>query len=177
MLYPPSTALRKGSERKRKLPRRELIDDLQNSIADLLIGDADLSAPKDAQSATSFPVAAAMEPNLLFNDVIADEEWRGSFGAQEVITQSNALERLSGTRVPEWRLGILADGKHQRDLLKSDVFVLNVKLPAYEIDEHGQAVSLRYCGVGRICTSYHFHSGLFLRESDIHIYYRHHLGR
>ena len=130
---------RKGSERRKTLPSRDVIEYLQDSLADLLIGDADLSAPQDSISPTSFPVSGTL--GIDANDeAIGEEEWRQSFyricggdGAEDSVGQNVVMS--------DRELGILTNPRFQRDLIKNDLLMIKLNFPFYEIDGSGKAVS------------------------------------
>ena len=135
---------RKGSERRKTLPSRDVIEYLQDSLADLLIGDADLSAPQDSISPTSFPVSGTL--GIDANDeAIGEEEWRQSFhricgggdGARRDAKDSVGQNVVMSDR----ELGILTNPRFQRDLIKNDLLMIKLNFPFYEIDGSGKAVS------------------------------------
>ena len=112
-------------------------------MADLLLRDADLSSPQTSAAPTSFPVLAAAERDGVFClDDAAETEWRRNFGGDLGGGDGGNGGNAAHRKLSERGLGILMDPSAQRDLVKNDLLLLKLKLPAYEIDdETGFAVS------------------------------------
>ena len=139
------------------MPCRVVIESLQDSLADLLIGDADLSAPQDSNFPTSFPVSDTLIIDA-HDDAIGEEEWRQSInricgegrrGGGDSGRWATAYA-LGQNIMSDKELGILTKPRFQRDLIKNDLLVVKLHIPFYEIDGSGKAVSaewLRYVGV------------------------------
>ena len=84
-----------------------------------------------------------MASDALGDDVIAEDEWRHSMrggGGGRAAAAAAPSHRGDRCRFAEYQLGILTDGELQRELIKNDLLLLKLNLPAYEIDEMGEAV-------------------------------------
>ena len=117
------------------MPARELLDELQDSLADLLLSDADLSAPQSTHTVSSFPASSAMSLSGVGDDGLAEAEWRQSIKSDR--DKTKGCDVSSYKRFSEKRMGILTDERTQQDVIENDLVLLKLKMPSYDIDETG----------------------------------------